>query len=419
LIWRPFPLASTVHLAAVGLSYLSAPLEVRERVMVGTHELEAALAQLKAAVQEGLIISTCNRTEVYALLETDTQAERLLGILADRAGVPAAALCPHGYVLQDADAIRHMFRVASGLESMVLGEDQIQAQVKRAIIAARSLRVLGPMLGRLGDMALACGKRVRASTGVGRHAVSLESLAVRTGLARLGTYNGRHVVVIGAGESATLVARHLRQAGARRDLLTIVSRSRDRSAAVAVAADAHSGSLADLSELLTTADIVFACTSAPHPVLTPDFLAQRSLVRPAAPLLCVDMGMPRDVHTDVNRVPDVCVLTLNELAAMADEHRAARRADIPAAEQIVEAEVTRFLGWMRARGAADRVAALSGHARAVADAELARALARLPNLDDRGRAVVAELAHRIARKLAHEPIQQLKQAPNPETVALG
>lgn len=408
-----------MHLVATGLNYLSAPLDVRERVAIGSHELETAHAQLKHSVREGLIVSTCNRTEVYAVVDERADLGPLIAFLARRGDIETHDLRDCTYVLEGRDAARHAFRVASGLESMVLGEDQIQSQVKRALATSRAVHGLGPVLERLGTTALACGKRVRTFTGVGRHAVSLESLAVRTAATRVGGLEPHTIVVIGAGESAALVARHLRHSGASRDRITIVSRSTDRSAALAAAADAHAGSLADLADLLASADIAFACTSAPHPVLTPDFLAHRSAMRPGAPLLCVDLGMPRDVHPDVASVPDISVVTLDELATIAEAHRAARRSDIPAAEAIVEGEVERFLAWMRSRSSVRDVAALDSRARSVAEQELARALARLPGLDARARSVVSELAHRIARKLTHEPIQQLKEQTGRERIALG
>lgn len=408
-----------MHILAVGVNYSSAPLAVREGLSVSGHELDAALALLSASVREGLILSTCNRTEVYGVVDSGGGADALRSFLAEWGGLPIADVSDVSYVREHDSAVRHAMRVTSGLDSMVLGEDQVQAQVKRALAVARHAGMLGPTLERLGSAALACGKRVRTFTGVGRHSVSLESLAVRAAASRVArdSLQDLHVVILGAGESASLIARHLGSAGAAR--ITVVSRSQERAGALALSVDAEPRGLADLPDALSTADVVFCCTSAPHPVLTPDFLADRSARRPGAPLLCVDLGMPRDVDPSVTMIPGVTVVTLDELAVVAAAHRDARRTDIPAAEAIVDAEVVRFLEWLDARAAAEWITAVDAHSNAVAEDELARALSRLPALEPREREIIAAMAHRIARKLSHHPIQALKQHPAPEKMALG
>jgi len=247
--------------------------------------------------------------------------------------------------------------------------------------------------------------------------VSLESLAVREAVERVGALAKQDVVVFGAGESASLIARHLRSAGAKR--ITIVSRSNERAGALALAVDAEPRSLADLPEALSNADVVFCCTSAPHPVLTPDYLAHRAALRPDSPLLLVDLGMPRDVDPFVTMIPGVSIVTLDELSDVAQSHRDARCADVPAAEAIVDAEAARFLEWLNARAAAAEIAAVDARAGEVAEMELARALSRLPALEPHEREIVVEMAHRIARKLSHQPKQALKQDTGPKRMALG
>lgn len=368
------------------------------------------LASVQPQVREAFVLSTCNRTELYAVTgHAGSGADLLLRFLAGESSIPAAELRESCYTHTQDDAARHLLRVASGLDSMVLGEDQIQAQLKRALAAARAAGTLGPVLERLGSAALACGKRVRAFTNIGRHAVSLESLAVRAVTDRLGTLDSRRVLVLGSGESARLIALQLQSTGAR---LVILSRRPERAAALAARAGAESGSLAELPLRLADADVVVCCTFAPQPVLLRDALPRR-------PLVCVDLGMPRDVDPAVAGLDGVTLVTLAELSRLAEAHREERRRHIPAAEGIVAAETARFLEWCAARGAASTVAALHDHARRVADAELERTLARLAEASPRDRELVAELAHRIVAKLLHAPADALRAHPEAENIALA
>ncbi|MEX2179512.1 MAG: glutamyl-tRNA reductase [Gemmatimonadaceae bacterium] len=397
-------------IVVVGCNHSSAPLPVLERVSIPAGELRDALTRLKESVREGLILSTCNRTELYAVTgHAGSGGERLLGILADRGGTPVDDLRSNCYVHTDDAAVRHLLRVAGGLDSMVLGEDQIQAQLKRAITAARMAEALGPMLERLAAAALACGKRVRTFTELGRHAVSLESLAIHAVVTRVGSLVGRNVVVLGSGESARLIMHQLRASEAR---LTVLSRRPERAEALARHADAASGGLDALPATLARAEVVFCCTSASHPVLTAELPTPRGLV-------CVDLGMPRDVDPAVANANGVTVIGLPELTQMADAHREERRQHLPAAEAIVETETARFLDWRRARGSAAAIGRLRARAQAVADAETTRALARLESASPHDRALMAELANRVVAKLMHEPTLALKGHPEADNIALA
>lgn len=407
-----------MRIVVVGVNHATGPLDVRERLAVPAGELDGALAELKSVAREGFIVSTCNRMEVYGLVGHDASgAEALLRFLADRSGFQIAAVRSTCYVHAHDAAVRHALRVASGLDSVVLGEDQIQGQIRCALASAKDAGALGTTLDRLGSSALACGKRVRTFTGVGHHAVSLESLAVRALAERLAPLRTKSAVVIGAGESAALVVRHLKGSGVGK--ITIVSRSHERASALAGTVEAGTRRWTELSDALVDADAVFGCTSAAQPVITPSVLAHWVAVRGNEPLLCVDLGMPRDVDESVASIANVALLTLDELARMAEAHRAARREYIPAAEAIVEAEAQRFLDWLNARGVAETIAGMSEYAESVAEHELARALPRLQSLSPQERAVVTELAHRIVRKLMHRPINALKRNTDVEEMPFG
>lgn len=357
-----------MSIIAVGCSHSSASLAVLEPLGVPASEVAAVLAQLQRVATEALVLSTCNRTEVYALVDHPTSdADRIVQVLADRARMRADELRAELYVHQDAAAVRHALRVASGLESMVLGEDQIQAQWKRALGHARAAATLGPVLDRLGAAALSCGKRVRTVTEIGRHSVSLESLAVRAVSHRLGALKGRDVLLIGTGESAALIARHLR--GAHEARLTVASRSFEKAQTFANHIGARPVRVEDLPHVLAHADSVFCCTSAPHAVLAAEHLTERVATRPGDPLVCVDLGMPRDIDDSVATVAGAQVISLTELAALAEQHREQRRRHIPAAASIVDAEAARFLEWRTARGSAATMARLRAHAEALGATE--------------------------------------------------
>lgn len=426
-----------MSIIAVGCSHSGAPLHILERLAVPASGLGPFLTRLKAAVREALVLSTCNRTEVYALVgHSGSGADLVIQALAERADMRADELRPHLYLHADADAARHALRVASGLESMVLGEDQIQAQWKRALAHARIEEALGPVLDRLGAAALSCGKRVRTFTGIGRHSVSLESLAVRAAARRLGSLAGRDVVIVGTGESAALVARHLRsatdaagedgappndaraiQSGHAR--ITVVSRSLDKAEEFARTIGAAAAPVDDLPQILTQADAVFCCTSAPHVLVEPKHLADRASARPGAALVCVDLGMPRDIHAAVADVPGTTLVSLEELSRLAESHRLERRRYLPQAEAIVEAEVARFVTWRTARGTAGTVARLRQHADAIVEQELARSAARLAALSESDRDLVRAMLHRVVGKLLHPPSELLGRHPEGENIALA
>ena len=402
--WNRFLLL--VRIAVVGANHTSAPLHLLERLSVAPGVLELFLQRLRGSVDEALVLSTCNRTEIYAVLGDEAQdVEPMLRVFAERATASVDELRAHVYAYADATAVKHALRVASGLDSMVLGEDQIQAQMKRALAAARLVELLGPTLDRLGAAALGCGKRVRAFTGVGHHSVSLESIAVDAAAARVGPLAAHPVVVLGSGSSAGIVTRQLRQHGAA---VTIVGRSHGSAATLAADAEAEYLPWEELHEALVHPRVVFCCTSAPHPVLTRETMSRRLAERPESPLVCVDLGMPHDIDHALATIPNVEVVSLEELGRIAATHRAARARHVPDAEIIVDRETARFLAWLQARRAAPAITITRARAEAVAESELRRALARLQSANAHDRAVLGELARRLTRKLMHDATEDLK-----------
>lgn len=407
-------------IVVVGCNHASAPALLLERVAVPASDTGNVLASLRQTMREALVVSTCNRTEFYAVAgHAGSGGEALLRALAERAGIRANEVRPHAYTYAESEAAAHALMVASGLDSMVLGEDQIQLQWKRALSHARAAGGLGPLLDRLGAAALSCGKRVRSSTGIGRHAVSLESLAVRAAAQRLGIrdYSDREVLVIGAGESASLIVRHLRATAATR--VTVMSRSYDTAAAFARTLGVAALPIDHIAGVVSRADAVFCCTAAPHPVLAHAHFTRWPERPPGRALVCVDLGMPRNIEEAVAAVPDVYVLGLNELSALAELHRKERSRHLPAARAIVAEETARFMGWKTARGSAAAVGRLKAHAGRVAERELSVTLARLSHLPARDREIVSAMARRIINKLMHGPATTLKQHPEADNIALA
>lgn len=403
-----------MQLCIVGIDYAGTPVSLRERLAVPADDLPGALARLRDVASEGLILSTCNRTELIAVGDAGGDGVAALTdvLLAGRDTSPDA-VAPHLWSRTGADAVRHLFAVAAGLDSLVLGEDQIQAQLRAALAAAATADALGPILHRLGHAALAAGKRVRAETTIGRGNASVVSAALRAAAARLGTLAGRSILIIGAGTTAELVLKHL--AKDRRDRparVAIANRTAASARALAARYDAEALAWPERESALADADLVIACTAAPGTIIAAAAVAQAVSARPARPLLCFDLAVPRDIDPAAAAIPGVELRDVDALAPACAAAREARRDAVAAAGAIVAEEAERFLAWWRSRGVAPAIAALRDHAEALRDAELARALARLPELGPREEAVVRALAAGIVNKLLHRPVVALKRAPD-------
>jgi glutamyl-tRNA reductase len=395
-----------VQIVVVGLNQNSAPVAVRERLAFVPGELPRALEGLRNHVGEGFILSTCNRVEIYALAGHADSGAHLLGrFLAETRGFPPDELRPLLYSYGHEEAVAHLFRVASGMDSMVVGEGEVLSQVRAALDAAYAAGTLGPVLRRLGSAAVGAGKRVRAQTAIGRNPISVVTLALRAAEAHGRPIAGASILVLGAGETAETVLRHLDKALARH--VTVASRRHERAIALAERYGVAAVRMDAVPATLQAVDIVVGCTSAPELVLHADDVvgARRSGTRD---LLCLDLGVPRDIDPAVRGVPGVTLVDLDELQAAADENRACRTREIDRAELVVAGEVDRFMDWWRSRRVVPTIAALRAYAAEVRDAEVAHALARLGDLSPRDAFIVRALAQRIVGKLLHRPLTVLK-----------
>ena len=406
-----------MQVVAVGVSHNSSSVSVRERLAVTTETLHDTLWRLRQRVAEAFVLSTCNRVELYAVCGHEaTGADILRQFLASHGNVSLDDVRDTSYAFAHEAAVRHLLRVASGLDSMVLGESEILGQVRRALGAARQIGTLGPVLDRLGDAALACGKRVRTSTTLGVDGASIASVGLRLAGRVRGGLDATNVVVLGAGETAGQIVAHLRTLGATR--VTVLNRTAERGAALAAAHGVEVRSWSELGSALAQADIVIGCTASPAPIVDATILAGMRGRDESRPLLCLDLGVPRDIDPAVAAIPGVTLIGMDRIETEAAACRAERVRDLERAESIVAQETERYMEWWRGRGVASTVARLHARADAIRDAEVARALARLPELTPQARAVVSELATRVVAKLLHEPTIALKRDPEGVNMAV-
>ncbi|MBS1817156.1 MAG: glutamyl-tRNA reductase [Acidobacteria bacterium] len=404
-----------MHLLLVGVSHRTAPVELRERLDFQARGLDAALTALneRGAGREAVIVSTCNRAELYTVCENVAEGRSAIAdFLCEYHGVERASVLPHLYDVADMEAARHLFRVAAGLDSLVMGEPQILGQVKDAHTAATSARTAGPLLNRLFHSSFAVGKRVRTETGLGSGAVSVSYAAVSLSKKIFGDLRGRSVLVIGAGEMGKLTALHMKSQGVHQ--VTIVSRTIAHAARTAEAIGGASAAPWDeLDTLLGTADIVITATGAPSVILTKAYLESVMRPRRNRPLFIIDIAMPRDVEPAAGDIEQVFLYNIDDLQATVRENLARRASEVSRAEAIVAEEVEKFGQWLRARGAVPTIVALRQRFDAIRRSELDRLASSLPP-DTRGR--VDDITRLIVEKLLLTPTEQLKSAADPDTI---
>jgi len=397
------PLTVTV----VGVNHRTAPLEVRERFAHGAHEVPGALERVLAAgASGGVLLSTCNRTEFYLSDAAETALDAVWSLLGERLGDGREAR-PYGYLRRDRDAARQLYRVAAGLDSMILGESQIQGQVRDAWELSRGLA--GAVLHRLFQSALLVGARVRTETAIGRGAASAPSAAVALAGKIFGELRGRRALILGAGDMAELAAACLVDAGVQ--VTIVANRTVERARAVAdrLGAGAAAQTLDDAWEHFAVADIVLASTAAPHAVVTWARIAPAVARRDGRPLCILDLAVPRDVEPAVGQLENVFLYDLDDLQAVAGQASVERRAEIPRAEQIVAEEVASFWNWHDTLAVVPVLKEFRGRMEAVRAAELERVFKQLQHLSAEDRDRLARFSESLLNKFLHEPTLALKR----------
>jgi glutamyl-tRNA reductase len=401
-------------LFALGLSHTTAPLPVRERVVFHVEKLYDALGELTRgrSVAEAAILSTCNRTELYLSAEQPQEAAAWLAQYHD---LQPEELKPYLYMHPSAGAVRHTFRVAAGLDSMVLGEPQILGQMKDAVRTAESAGTLGTVLHKLFQRTFAVAKEVRSTTQLGANSVSMAAAAVKLAARIFPSLKDQKVLFIGAGEMIELCATHFAaQAPAK---LAVANRTLERAHALAHRFSGEALELKGLPAQLAEYDIVVSCTASSLPILGKGLVERALRARRHRPMFMVDLAVPRDIEAEVGELDDVFLYTVDDLQAIVQGNLDARRSALEQAEAIIETQVGQFMHWMQARASVPLIRSLREQGEAARRHELERALKLLQRGDD-PKQVLEALSQGLTNKLLHGPTQALNEAAAGERAAL-
>jgi glutamyl-tRNA reductase len=399
------------ELIAVGLNHTSAAVALRERLAVSDDEQWPVLEAIQkhTSLNEVMLVSTCNRVEVYGVTPTKAlDPTKVMLALAESRKVDPADLSGRIFMRAAGDAARHIFRVTASLESMVLGEPQILGQIKDAYARAKELGVVGPILDRCLSLAFKSAKRVRTETEVARGASSVPSVAVHLATSIFGDLRDCAVLVVGAGEMAEQSAAYLRAGGLR--TVVVVNRSAQRGEALAQAVQGRYEPWDHLEAELQRADIVITSTGSRLPLIDRKMIKPIMKARRHRPLFFVDIAVPRDVDADVGKLEQAFLYNIDDLQSIVHDNLRTRQGEAERADALVDEEVRAFLQWMRSRSVAPLIGRLQSHGRDIAEAEVRRALAKLGDVAPEQQAVVEQLAHSIVQKLLHRPMTSVRRA---------
>jgi glutamyl-tRNA reductase len=399
------------ELLALGVSHKTAPLDLRERLSLTEGRAAGALRELTdvAGIHEAAAISTCNRTELYLVVSDPVEAESTaLGVLTRQAAIRPTQLLGHLYSLRSGEAVRHLFRVTAGHDSMILGEAEIQGQVKRAYELALVEGGTGPILNRLFRGALAAGGRARDETGISEKNVSIPSVAVELARRTLGDLTERRVLVIGAGETAELLARALVSRGVA--TVFVANRHYDRAIGLAQRFDGNAVRFEELPEQLEQADIVVSATNSPHHIVERDDLEQVMATRGGRPLLLVDIAVPRDIEPACREIAGVSLHDIDDVQRIVARNAGGREAEARRAEKLIDAEQDRFERWLASLEVVPTISAMRERADEVVRRVLAENEGRWEDLGGADRERLDVMAKAIASRLLHEPTLRMKRS---------
>ncbi|MGO9794229.1 MAG: glutamyl-tRNA reductase [Solirubrobacteraceae bacterium] len=395
---------------AIGVSHKTAPVEVRERLALSDGRVGEFLRDLRGAaeIQEAVAISTCNRTELYLVVSDPVEAEStVLAMLARHAGIRPTALTGAIYSHHNCDAARHLYRVTSGLESMIVGEAEIQGQVKRAYETALSRETVGPLTNHLFKAALATGKRVRTDTAIGERRISLSSVAVMLACELLGDLDGREVIIVGTGEMGELAARALADSGGR--TLFVSTRRRDRAVSLAQRYGGESVSFDELPHALQRADVLVAATASPHALIEAREMSEVMATRGRRPMLLIDLAVPRDIDAECAEIDGVSLYDIDDLQAVVARNRQVRQAEARKAEGIIEEEIQHFAAWLGSLEVRPTLAALRAHGQAIATQIVRDNEGKWESASERDLERVSALANAVVNRLLHHPTARLRE----------
>ncbi len=398
------------EILSIGVSHKTAPVEVREKLAFSGEQLGDILRELRSSheVSEAVAISTCNRTELYMVVGDPLEAESaVLAKLARKAGIRMTELSGSMYSERNCESARHLYRVAAGLDSMIVGEAEIQGQIKRSYDFALSRESTGPLTNHLFKAALATGKRVRSETAVGAGALSLPGAGVMLARETLGSLEGATVVIVGSGETAELCARALGGSGA--SVVFVAGRRALHALALAERYGGTSTGIEDLPEMLAAADVVMTATASPHIIIDSLALAEVMEMRDDRPLLLIDLAVPRDIDPDCGQLEGVSNFDVDDLEAVVRRNRRVRRNEAARAEGIVEEEIQNFAAWLGSLEVLPTIASLRVHAEQVARGVLEENESKWESLSERDEERLDAVVHAVVNRLLHRPTLRMKE----------
>ena len=399
-----------MHIFCLGLNHNTTSIELREQLSLNEDAIRSALARLacghlSASIAELVIISTCNRIELYAASSQLAFAE-LEAFLSDVCGVPAKQFRDHSYRFEDLDAARHLFEVAAGLDSLVVGEPQILGQIVRALELSRGQNMAGPVLNRLFQSAIHAGKRARTETGISRNPASVSSLAASLAERVVHPIAEAQIVILGAGEMAELAVEALRKRGANRIL--VVNRTVEHAHAIANRWDAQITTFENLETALASADILISSTGAPHIILSAEMVRKAMQVRAQRPLFLIDIAVPRDIDPDAANIPLVKLYDIDNLNAKLEGALAERMAEVPQVKSILKEEISEFAEYMKSLEMIPIISDIRQQAETIRLEMLEKTLRRMPDLTDVERARIEAMTQALVKQILHAPTNRLR-----------
>ncbi len=398
-----------MHASLVGINHQTAPIAIREKTAISTARLDDSLLILRHYVPQGIILSTCNRTEVYTIDNHPTE-EPIINFLNAITDVSFVDLLPHIYLRENETVLRHLFRLTSGLDSMIVGEYEILGQVNQALAVAENAEMVNLPLRHFFQSAIRTGRLVREETGISRNALSVSSVAVDLATKIINNLESCKLLVIGAGEAGKLVAKVAKERGVSQ--MVVASRTQERAATLAAALGGRPTDLSNLVGELSTANIVVTCAGAPHRILDVSNVGEAMRNRPELPLVIIDIAVPRDVDPEVENIDNVFLYNIDDLTKVSSLNRQHREGDIQKAEQIVASEVARFVSRRRAFGTRPVVSALMKKAEDIRHQRLTKTLKKLRPLSDEEQDSLEAMTKSIVTKILQDPIQYLKENTN-------
>jgi glutamyl-tRNA reductase len=396
-----------VRISLVGIDHQTAPVAIREKVAISASKLDGVLPVLGSFISRGIILSTCNRTEVYTIDNDQRHAERAsLDFLKARLGITDDALLKHVYLLEDRTAVEHLFRVASGLESMIVGEFEVLGQVGHALEAAEGAGMVSLALRHIFQSAVRTGRRVREETGISRNALSVSSVAVDLAAGVIGDLKKGKMLVIGAGEAGRLVAKAAKDRGISQ--MVVVGRTQPRASALAAQLGGVPVTPDSVGEELLTTNIVVSCAGAPHRILSVGQVKRAMKERPALPLAIIDIAVPRNVEPAVSRIENVFLYNIDDLTGLSARNRKQREDEIEKASQIIADELDKFNSWWQEFRVRPLIRAMMSRAEDIRRSQFKRTVKKLPRLTEEEQYSLEMMTKAIVGKVLKDPVNYLK-----------